>query len=138
MLDTLLRKLDLKVWQSLMKRREKANESEVMNIIGDFEGKDVVIVDDMVDTGGTLLTTATDFKKNGAKSVRATTHGVLSCAAFENLANHSEELSITDTIPIPEMAYHKYPEAIKKITVLSVDVLLAKVIKRIVKNKSVN
>lgn len=124
------------------KRREKANESEVMNVIGDVEGKDVIIVDDMVDTGGTLLKAATAFKKNGAKSVRAcTTHGVLSGAAFENLANHSEdleELIITDTIPIPEMAYHKYPEAIKKITVLSVDALLAKVIKRIVKNKSVN
>ena len=113
-----------------------------MNIIGDFEGKDVVIVDDMVDTGGTLLKAANAFKKNGAKSVRAcATHGVLSGAAFENLAKHSddlEELIITDTIPIPEKAYHKYPEAIKKITVLSVDVLLAKVIKRIMKNKSVN
>lgn len=85
---------------------------------------------------------ATAFKNKGAKSVRAcTTHGVLSGPAFENLANNSqylEELIITDTIPIPESAYHKYPEAIKKITVLSVDALLAKVIKRIVKNKSVN
>lgn len=124
------------------KRREKANESEVMNVIGDVEGKDVIIVDDMIDTGGTLLKAATAFKNKGAKSVRAcTTHGVLSGSAFENLANNSqdlEELIITDTIPIPESAYHKYPEAIKKITVLSVDALLAKVIKRIVKNKSVN
>ncbi len=124
------------------KRREKANESEVMNVIGDVEGKDVIIVDDMIDTGGTLLKAATAFKNKGAKSVRAcTTHGVLSGPAFENLANHSqdlEELIITDTIPIPESAYHKYPEAVKKITVLSVDKLLAQVIKRIVKNKSVN
>ena len=124
------------------KRREKANESEVMNVIGDVEGKDVIIVDDMVDTGGTLLKAATAFKQNGAKSVRACiTHGVLSGPAFENMENHSqdlEELIITDTIPIPEIAYHKHPKAIEKITVLSVDKLLAQVIKRIVKNKSVN
>lgn len=124
------------------KRREKANESEVMNVIGDVSGKDVIIVDDMTDTGGTLLKAATAFKQNGATSVRAfTTHGVLSGDAFKNFTENAEdleELIITDTIPIPEFAYHKYPQAIKKITVLSVDKLLSKVIKRIVNNKSVN
>lgn len=124
------------------KRREKANEAEVMNVIGDVEGKDVIIVDDMTDTGGTLLKAASAFKEMGANSVRAcTTHGVLSGNAFENFVKHSndlEELIITDTIPIPEKIYHQYPEALKKITVLSVDNLLSKVIKRIVNNKSVN
>jgi ribose-phosphate pyrophosphokinase len=124
------------------KRREKANESEVMNVIGDVVGKDVIIIDDMIDTAGTLLKAATAFKKNGARSVRACiTHGVLSGAAYENLTYHAddlEELIITDTIPISEKAYHKYPEAIKKITVLSVDKLMSKVIKRIIHNKSVN
>ena len=124
------------------KRREKANESEVMNVVGDVEGKDVIIVDDMIDTGGTLLKAATAFKQRGARSVRACiTHGVLSGGAYENLSKNAddlEELIITDTIPIAEHAYHKYPEAVKKITVLSTDKLLSKVIKRIVHNKSVN
>lgn len=124
------------------KRREKANESEVMNVVGDVEGKDVIIVDDMIDTGGTLLKAATAFKQRGARSVRACiTHGVLSGAAYDNITQNSqdlEELIITDTIPLAEHAYHKFPEAVKKITVLSTDKLLSKVIKRIVHNKSVN
>lgn len=124
------------------KRREKANESEVMNVIGDVTSKDVIIVDDMIDTGGTLLKAASAFKNAGAKSVRACiTHGVLSGNAFKNFSDHAddlEELIITDTIPIPEIAYHKYPKAIEKIKVLSVDKLLSKVIKRVVNNKSVN
>lgn len=124
------------------KRREKANESEVMNVVGDVEGKDVIIVDDMIDTGGTLLKAATAFKQCGARSVRACiTHGVLSGAAYDNITQNSqdlEELIITDTIPLAEHAYHKFPDAVKKITVLSTDKLLSKVIKRIVHNKSVN
>ena len=124
------------------KRREKANESEVMHVIGDVDGKDVIIVDDMIDTGGTLLKAASAFKQRGARSVRACiTHGVLSGCAYENLSKNAqdlEELIITDTIPIAEHAYHKFPDAVKKITVLSTDKLLSKVIKRIVHNKSVN
>lgn len=124
------------------KRREKANESEVMNVIGDVKGKDVIIIDDLIDTGGTLLKAASAFKKNGAKSVRTCiTHGVLSGAAFKNFSENAgdlEELVITDTIPIPEQAKIDFPEAMKKITVVSVDKLMAKVIKRIFKNQSVN
>ena len=125
------------------KRREKANESEVMNVIGDVRGKDVIIIDDLIDTGGTLLKAASAFKKNGAKSVRACiTHGVLSGKAFKNFASEGakdlEELVITDTIPIPEQAKIDYPAAMEKITVVSVDKIMAKVIKRIVNNKSVN
>jgi len=124
------------------KRREKANESEVMNVIGDVKGKDAIIVDDMIDTGGTLLKGAIALKENGASTVRAcATHGVLSGKAFENFENQPdvfEEIIITDTIQIPEMVYKKYPKATSKITVLSVDILLAEVIRRINNNESVN
>jgi ribose-phosphate pyrophosphokinase len=124
------------------KRREKAGESEVMNVIGDVVDRDVIIIDDMIDTGGTLLKAASAFKEKGARSVRACiTHGVLSGKAFQNFTEHAddlEELIITDTIPIPEGAKMKYSKTLEKITVLSVDKLLAKVIKRINKNQSVN
>ena len=70
------------------KRREKANESEVMNIIGDVKGKDVIMIDDMVDTAGTMVKGAAALKANGATSVMAcATHGVLSGKAYENLKN---------------------------------------------------
>lgn len=124
------------------KRREQANEAEVMNVIGDVNGKDAIIVDDMIDTGGTLLKGATALKEKGAKSVRAcATHGVLSGKAFENFKHHLgslEELIITDTIPIPSWAYDKYPEVMEIITVLSVDTMLSEVIRRINNNESVN
>lgn len=123
------------------KRREKANVSEVMNVIGNVVGKDVIIIDDLIDTGGTLLKGASAFKKHGAKSVSACiTHGVLSGAAFENFTNNAQdldELVITDTIPLPDGVADRYPEAMKKITVISVADLLAQVIKRMNNGKSV-
>ena len=113
------------------KRREKANHSEVMNIIGDVAGHDVIMIDDMVDTAGTMVKAATALKNNGATSVMAcATHGVLSGNAYENL-EHGEldELIITDTLDT---------KAHKKIKVLTVAPLFAEVIRRVYHNESVN
>ena len=95
------------------KKREKANESQVMNIIGDVKGKDVILVDDMVDTAGTLVKAAEVLKEKGATSVMACcTHGVLSGPAYDRVANGVlDELVISDTIPTKKNA--------KKITVLT-------------------
>ncbi|ULO03366.1 ribose-phosphate pyrophosphokinase [Campylobacter sp. RM12651] len=114
------------------KRREKANESEVMNVIGDVNGKDVIIVDDMIDTAGTIVKAAEVFKKLGAKSVIACcTHPVLSGAAYDRIENGAlDELIVTDTIPLAKEC--------KKITVLSVAPLFGEVIRRVYHNESVN
>ena len=113
------------------KRREKANESEVMNIIGDVEGKDVIIVDDMVDTAGTMVKAAAALKKNGATSVMAiATHGVLSGKAYVNLDSDAlDELCISDTL---------VTKPHDSVTVLSVAPLFAEVIRRVYHNESVN
>ncbi|HUH41625.1 MAG TPA: ribose-phosphate pyrophosphokinase [Sulfurimonas sp.] len=113
------------------KRREKANESEVMNIIGDVDGKDVIIIDDMVDTAGTMVKAATALKNKGATSVIAcATHAVLSGKAYENIENGElDELIITNTL---ESKPHK------KIIVLTVAPLFAEVIRRVYHNESVN
>ncbi|WP_121628628.1 ribose-phosphate pyrophosphokinase [Poseidonibacter antarcticus] len=114
------------------KKREKANESEVMNIIGDVKGKDVILVDDMVDTAGTLVKAAEVLKKRGATSVMACcTHGVLSGPAYERIANGVlDELIVSDTIPTRKDA--------KKITVLTASVIIGETIRRIQNNESVN
>jgi ribose-phosphate pyrophosphokinase len=114
------------------KKREKANESEVMNIIGDVEGKDVILVDDMVDTAGTLVKAAEVLKKRGATSVMACcTHGVLSGPAYDRIENGVlDELVITDTIPSRKNA--------KKITVLTASVMMGEALRRIHNNESVN
>ena len=114
------------------KRREKANESEVMNVIGDVAGKDVILVDDMIDTGGTIVKAARVFKERGATSVTACcTHAVLSGKAYENLANDAlDELIVTDTIPLREEN--------EKIKVLSVAPIFGEVIRRVYHNESVN
>ncbi len=113
------------------KRREKANESEVMNIIGNVEGKDVIIVDDMVDTAGTMVKAAAALKAKGAASVMAiATHGVLSGKAYTNLDNDSlDELCISNTL---------VTKPHDTITVLSVAPLFAEVIRRVYHNESVN
>jgi ribose-phosphate pyrophosphokinase len=113
------------------KRREKANESEVMNIIGSVEGHDVIMIDDMVDTAGTMVKAATALKNKGATSVIAcATHAVLSGKAYENL-EHGEldELIVTNTL-------ESTPN--KKIKVLTVAPLFAEVIRRVYHNESVN
>ena len=114
------------------KHRKKANEIAEMTVIGDVMGKDVVIIDDMCDTAGTLTTAADLLIEKGAKSVRAfTTHAVLSGPAFERInASKLTELIVTDTIPL-----HKHSD---KIRVVSVADLFADVIKRLVNNESIS
>ncbi len=114
------------------KKREKANVAEVMNIIGDVKGKDVILVDDMVDTAGTLVKAAEVLKKKGATSVMACcTHGVLSGPAYDRVENGQlDELVISDTIPTKKNS--------KKITVLSAANMIAETIRRIHNKESVN
>ena len=114
------------------KRREKANKSEVMNIIGDVAGKDVILVDDIIDTAGTIVQAAAALKAKGATSVMACcTHGVLSGPAFDRADQGAlDELVITDTIP------HSKESA--KVTVLSVANIFGEVIRRVYHNESVN
>ena len=117
------------------KRRPKANVSEVMNIIGDVTGKDCIIVDDLVDTAGTLCKAAAALKANGARSVTAyCTHPVLSGAAVERI-NESvlDELVVLDTIPLTDAAQN-----CSRIRQLSVAELLAETIRRISKEDSVS
>ena len=117
------------------KRRPKANVSEVMNIIGDVSGKDCIIVDDLVDTAGTLCKAAVALKENGARSVTAyCTHPVLSGAAVERLNDSVlDELVVLDTIPLNESA-----QKCSRIRQLSVAELLAETIRRISKEDSVS
>ena len=117
------------------KRRPKANVAEVMNIIGEVEGRCCVIMDDMVDTAGTLTKAADALKANGAKRVLAyCTHPVLSGGAVERVANSSlDELVVTDTIPLPRNAV-----ASQKIRVISCAELLAETILRINRADSVS
>lgn len=114
------------------KRREKANESEVMNIIGDVNGKDVILIDDMIDTAGTIVKAAEVFKKNGATSVMAfCTHPVLSGPAYERIDSGAlDELVTTDTIPLKEQSPY--------IKVLSTAPLFGEVIRRVYHDESVN
>lgn len=114
------------------KRREKANESEVMNIIGDVEGKDVILVDDMIDTAGTIVKAAKVLKAKGATSVMACcTHPVLSGPAYERITNGDlDELLVTDSIPLTQEC--------EKIKVLSMAPIFAEVIRRVYHNESVN
>ncbi|HEC3323939.1 TPA: ribose-phosphate pyrophosphokinase [Campylobacter jejuni] len=114
------------------KRREKANESEVMNIIGDVKDKEVILVDDIIDTAGTIVKAAEALKEKGAKSVMACcTHAVLSGKAYERIASGVlDELVVTDTIPLKEQ--------LANIKVLSVAPVFAEVIRRVYHNESVN
>lgn len=117
------------------KRRPEANVSEVMNIIGDVNGKTCVLVDDMVDTAGTLCKAAAALKENGAKKVVAyCTHPVLSGNALNNIRDSVlDELVVTDTIPLTDEA-----NQLSKIRVLSIAGLLADTIYRLDNNESVS
>ena len=117
------------------KRRLRANEAEVMNIIGDIEGKHALVLDDMVDTAGTLTKAADAVCSRGALSVAAcSTHPVLSGSAIEKIESSClEELVVTNTIPLTPAG-----QASKKIKVLSIAELFAVAIKRIHDNDSVS
>ncbi|WP_026955576.1 ribose-phosphate pyrophosphokinase [Algoriphagus vanfongensis] len=114
------------------KHRKRANEIASMQLIGDVEGRDVVLVDDLVDTAGTLCKAAEIIMEKGANSVRAiVTHGVLSGKAYENIENSVlEELVITDTIPLSQKS--------SKIRVLSVADLFAKAIHAVTGHTSIS
>jgi ribose-phosphate pyrophosphokinase len=117
------------------KRRPKANVATVMNIIGDVAGKTCVLVDDIVDTAGTLCAAAAALKDNGAKKVVAyCTHPVLSGPAIANLENSRlDELVVTDTIPLSQEA-----RACSRIRQLSVAEILAETIRRVAYGESVS
>jgi ribose-phosphate pyrophosphokinase len=117
------------------KRRPKANVSEIMHIIGDVSGRTCVMVDDLVDTAGTLCHAAAALKKNGATKVVAyCTHPVLSGAAADNVRNSVlDELVVTDTIPLNDKLL-----SIEKIRQLSVAEMLAETIRRIAESESVS
>ncbi len=117
------------------KRRPKANVSEVMNIIGDVEGRNCVLMDDMVDTAGTLCKAASALKDHGAKRVLAyCVHPVLSGSAVERINNSAiDEVVVTDTIPLSEEA-----QLSPRIRQLSVADVLAETIRRISNEDSVS
>ena len=117
------------------KRRPKANQSEVMNIIGEVEGMNCVIVDDLVDTAGTLCKAAAALMDAGAESVAAyCTHPVLSGAAIENISNSVlSELVVTNTIQLSEEA-----KQCKQIRQVSIATMLAETIRRIHDEESVS
>ena len=117
------------------KRRPRPNEAKVMNIIGDVEGRQCVLVDDLVDTAGTLCQAAKALKEHGADKVVAyCTHAVLSGKAVENIKNSVlDELVVTDTIPLDETA-----QACPRIRQLSIAELLAETMRRISNEESVS
>lgn len=114
------------------KQRLKANVIEKMTVIGDVRDRDIVLVDDIIDTAGTLTKAADLMMEQGARSVRAVcTHPVLSGNAYERIENSSlEELIVTDTIPLRQQT--------AKIRVVSVAPLFANVFKRVSKHKSIS
>ena len=117
------------------KRRPRANVSQVMHIIGDVADRDCILVDDMIDTGGTLCKAAEALKERGAKRVFAyATHAVFSGAAAQYLASDAiDEIVVTDTVPLsPEM------KALGKVRVLTLSTMLAEAIRRISNEESIS
>jgi ribose-phosphate pyrophosphokinase len=117
------------------KRRETANVSEVMNVIGDVKDKDTLLLDDMIDTAGTIVQGAEALKERGSRRVfAACTHAVLSGPAIDRLnSSPVEELIVTNTIPLDSKK-----EECKKLRVLSIAMLLGKAIKRIHDESSIS
>ena len=116
------------------KRRTGANKAEVLNVVGKVKGKQILIVDDMIDTGGTLIAAVRALIKKGVQEIYVSaTHPILSGSAYEMIESSSlKELVVTDTIPL------KQEKAKTKIKVLSVAPLLGEAIRRIHENKSVS
>lgn len=117
------------------KRRERANESQVMNIIGDVQDRTCILVDDMCDTAGTLCKAAQALKDNGAARVIAyATHAVLSGPAINNITNSTlDELVVTDTIPLSEAA--KNCDKIRQLTLAP---MLAEAVRRVCNEESIS
>lgn len=117
------------------KRRPKANEAEVMNIIGDIEGKTCVIIDDMIDTANTLCKAAEALKKQGAERVCAyATHAVFSNNALQKISESIlDEVVVTDTIPLTEEA-----QKVKKVRIATISALFAETIRRINNEESIS
>jgi len=126
------RDLDLAI---IDKRRPQANESQVMNVIGDVAGRTCIMVDDIVDTAGTLCTAAEALKEQGAvKVVAYITHPVLSGKAIQKIsASQLDEMVVTDTIPLSEEAI-----GCGRITQLSLNRLLAEAIRRVSNEESIS
>lgn len=116
------------------KRRAKANVSEVMNIIGDVAGKKAILIDDMIDTAGTICNAAYALKEKGAKEVYAcATHAILSDPAVERLkAAPFCKVIVTDTIELPDN------KRFSNLEILSTDVMFSETIKRIVHNQAIS
>jgi ribose-phosphate pyrophosphokinase len=116
------------------KRRPEPNKGEIMNIIGDIKDKNCILVDDMIDTAGTITNAANALKDLGAKSVRAcATHAVLSGPAIERIENSVfEEMVLLNTIPLPD------EKKLDNMTVLSVAPLFAEAMTRVHTNGSVS
>jgi len=114
------------------KRRPRTNETEVVNIIGNVEGKNVLIIDDLIDTGGTFVGAAIALKQNGAKEIYgACTHPILSGNAYEKLEDSPvTSLVVTDTIPLKKQS--------KKIKVISIAKIFAEAIHRTHRNESIS
>ena len=117
------------------KRREKENSSQVMNVIGDVKGKTCILVDDIIDTAGTICNAADALKEGGAnKVVSYATHAVLSGPAIERISNSKlDELIVTDTIPLSEKA-----SKLDKIKIISMDDTLSEAIYRVNKEESIS
>lgn len=117
------------------KRREMPNISQITNVIGEVKGHDTILLDDMIDTAGTIVQAGDALKEKGARKVfAACTHAVLSGPAIERVNNSAlEELIVTDTIPLESKK-----EKCRKLTVLSIAPLLAEAIKRIHEESSIS
>ena len=128
----LLNDIDLAI---IDKRRPKANVAKVMNIIGDVRGRDCIIVDDMIDTGGTLAKAAEALKEHGARKVYAyATHAIFSGNAAENLENSMiDEIIVTDSIPLCDKM-----QRVGKVKQLTLSDMLAETIRRISNEESIS
>ena len=131
----LAKRLDDAAMAIIDKRRPKANEAKVMHIIGEVEGRDCVLIDDLVDTAGTLCQAAAALKRNGAARVVAyCTHPVLSGRAIDNInGSELDELVVTDTIPL-----HDNARECARIRQLSIADMLAETMLRISQEESVS
>ena len=127
--------LDLSDLAIIDKRRDEGNQSEVMNVIGEVKGKDCVLVDDMVDSAGTLCNAAKALKERGARKVYAyIVHPVLSGDAIKKINKSKlDQLVVTDTIPLSDSA-----KACKKIRVISLAPTLAEAIRRVNNEESIS